>query len=89
LKRLELLTYTPRRKSRYYYLSVGLQASIIGYMISSFFAAVAYQWYVYYLTAYAVSLSRIYESQDVPAGGEAAGGEPLAGLQALPVEAGR
>jgi hypothetical protein len=31
-----------------YYLSIGVQASIIGYMVSSFFGAVAYQWYVYY-----------------------------------------
>jgi hypothetical protein len=89
LKRLELLTYAPRRRSRYYYLSVGLQASIIGYMISSFFAAVAYQWYVYYLTAYAVSLDRIYESQDAPAGGEETEGEQQADLPEMLVDPGR
>lgn len=43
-----------------YYLSVGLQASIAGYMVASFFGSVAYQWYIYYPVAFAVSLRRIY-----------------------------
>jgi hypothetical protein len=29
-------------------------------MVSSFFGAVAYQWYVYYLVGYAVCLHRLY-----------------------------
>jgi O-antigen ligase len=44
----------------FYYLSIGLQASIVGYMVSSFFAAVAYNWFIYYLIAYAVAFRRIY-----------------------------
>lgn len=44
----------------FYYLAVGLQASIVGFMVSSFFAAVAYNWFVYYLIAYAVAFRRIY-----------------------------
>jgi hypothetical protein len=44
----------------FYYLAIGLQASIIGYMVSSFFASVAYNWFIYYLIAYAVSFRRIY-----------------------------
>ncbi len=44
----------------YYYLAIGLQASIIGYMVSSFFASVAYNWFIYYLIAYAVALRRVY-----------------------------
>jgi O-antigen ligase len=44
-----------------YYLSIGVQASIIAYMVSSFFAPVAYNWYVYYLIAYAVCLRQIYQ----------------------------
>ena len=48
------------RPSRFYYLAIGLQASLIGYMVSSFFASVAYNWYVYYLVGYAVCLERIY-----------------------------
>jgi O-antigen ligase len=44
----------------FYYVSIGLQASIIGYMVSSFFASVAYNWFIYYLIAYAVAFRRIY-----------------------------
>ena len=31
-------------------------------MVASFFASVAYLWYIYYLVAYAVCLRRIYDS---------------------------
>ena len=64
LKRLwqiEKETFEVRHSSRYYYLAVGMQASLIAYMLSSFFASVAYHWYVYYLVAYAIALRRIYE----------------------------
>ncbi len=44
----------------FYYLAIGLQASIIGYMVSAFFASVAYNWFAYYLIAYAVAFRRIY-----------------------------
>ena len=44
----------------FYYLAIGLQASIVGYMVSSFFVAVAYNWFIYYLIAYAVAFRRIY-----------------------------
>ncbi|MGI8787733.1 MAG: O-antigen ligase family protein [Pyrinomonadaceae bacterium] len=44
----------------FYYLSIGLQASIVGYMVSGFFVAVAYNWFIYYLVAYAVAFRRIY-----------------------------
>jgi O-antigen ligase len=47
----------------FYYLSVGLQASLVAYMVGSFFASVAYNWYVYYLVAYAVALRRIYRTK--------------------------
>jgi O-antigen ligase len=45
----------------FYYLSIGLQASIVGFMVSSFFVSVAYNWFVYYLIAYAVAFRRIYQ----------------------------
>ncbi len=45
----------------FYYLSIGLQASIVGYMVSSFFVSVAYNWFIYYLIAYAVAFRRIYQ----------------------------
>jgi O-antigen ligase len=44
----------------FYYLAVGLQSSIIAYMVSSFFASVAYNWFIYYLIAYAVAFRRVY-----------------------------
>lgn len=44
-----------------YYLSIGVQASIAGYLVSSFFSSVAYHWYVYYPVAYAIGLRRIYQ----------------------------
>ena len=46
-----------------YYLTLGLQASFAGYMVSSFFASVAYQWHIYYLVGYAVALRRMYEAE--------------------------
>lgn len=48
---------------RFNYLAAGIQASLVGYMVSSFFASVAYLWYVYYLVGYAVCLGRIYSSE--------------------------
>lgn len=48
------------KRDWYYYVSIGLQASLVGYMVSSFFVSVAYNWYAFYLVAYAVSFRRIY-----------------------------
>lgn len=56
-------TFNGRANSRYYYLALGLQASLIAYMVTSFFLSVAFLWYVYYLVGYAVCLRRIYESE--------------------------
>jgi O-antigen ligase len=61
----------------FYYLSVGLQASIVAYLVSSFFASIAYNWFIYYLIAYAVAFRRVYQlekglSEEVKA-------EPFAG----------
>lgn len=60
LRLIERELYERNENSRYYYLAIGLQASLIGYMVSSFFAAVAYQWYIYYLVGYAICLRRVY-----------------------------
>jgi hypothetical protein len=62
LRRIEKETLESPEDRRYYYLSVGFQASLIGYMVSAFFAAVAYQWYAYYLVAFGVCLYRMYDS---------------------------
>jgi O-antigen ligase len=56
-------THNARANSKYYYLAIGLQASLLAYLVSSFFVSVAYLWYVYYLVAYAVCLRRLYESE--------------------------
>ncbi|HKR13137.1 MAG TPA: O-antigen ligase family protein [Pyrinomonadaceae bacterium] len=60
MRLIEKESYDQPERRRFYYLSIGLQASIIGFMFSSFFGAVAYQWYVYYLVAYAVCIHRLY-----------------------------
>lgn len=56
-------TFDAPKHSRFYFLGIGLQASLIAYMVSSFFASVAYLWYVFYLVGYAVCLRRLYESE--------------------------
>jgi O-antigen ligase len=56
-------TFETRGSSHYYYLAVGLQASLLGYMVASFFLSVSYVWYVYYLVAFAVCLRRLYEEE--------------------------
>lgn len=42
-----------------YYLSIALQASFVAYMVCTFFASVQYQWFVYYIAAYAMALRHI------------------------------
>lgn len=56
-------TLDARDHSHFYYMAVGLQAGLIGYLVSSFFLSVAYNWYVYYLVGYAVCLRRLYEAE--------------------------
>lgn len=53
--------YEENRHDWFYYLAIGFQASIAGFMVTSFFAAVAYNWFIYYLIAYAVGFRRIYQ----------------------------
>jgi O-antigen ligase len=63
LMKIEQEAADDKNNDRYYYLAIGLQASLIGYMVTSFFAHVAYQWYVYYLVAYAISIKTIFDSR--------------------------
>lgn len=87
LRRLRSIEQACIGKSReqryYYYLSVGLQASLIGYMISSTFLSVAHYWFIYHLVGYTVILRRIYQSETghivEPAGEE---NSPLNGMTA-------
>ncbi|HEY0174070.1 MAG TPA: O-antigen ligase family protein [Pyrinomonadaceae bacterium] len=55
-------TFEARKTSRFYYLAAGLAASLVAYMVASFFASVAYYWNVYYLVGYSVCLYRLYEA---------------------------
>lgn len=48
----------------FYYLSIGLQASFVSFWVASFFASVAYYWFIYYLVAYAVAFRRIYQVEN-------------------------
>lgn len=57
---IERTQYAAKSRDWFYFLSIGLQASIVGFMVASFFGSVAYLWYVYYLIAYAVAFRRIY-----------------------------
>lgn len=52
-----------QKKNWTYYLSIGLQASLVAYMIGSFFASVAYNWFAYYLVAYTIAVRRIYMTE--------------------------
>ena len=56
-------TFATRQESQFYYLALGLQASLIVFMVSSFFLSVAYAWNVYYLVGFAVCFRRIYEAE--------------------------
>jgi len=42
-----------------YFMSVGLQAALIAYLVCSFFSSSEYFWHLYYVVAYAVSLRSI------------------------------
>ncbi|MBS1794820.1 MAG: O-antigen ligase family protein [Acidobacteria bacterium] len=57
---IERILFAREEHDWFYYMSIGLQASIVAYMVSSFFVAVAYNWFIYYLIAYAVAFRRIY-----------------------------
>jgi putative inorganic carbon (HCO3(-)) transporter len=60
LRKLERLVLGSSENRSLYFLTIGVYASIVGYMVSSFFGPVAYNWYVYYPIAYAICLRRIY-----------------------------
>ncbi|HEY0386693.1 MAG TPA: O-antigen ligase family protein, partial [Pyrinomonadaceae bacterium] len=78
MREIERETYDERRKYRTYYLAVGLQASLLSYMVSSFFASVAYQWYIYYLVGYALCLYRLHEAHGDAASAQEAAAQTAA-----------
>ncbi len=60
LREIEAETFDKPDMRKFHYWSIGIQASIVAYMVSSFFGAVAYQWYIYYIVGYAVAMRRLY-----------------------------
>jgi len=63
LKKLQEESAAEKRHSRFYYLSIGLQASMIGGMVSTYFLSVAYEGYMYSLVGYAICLRGLYYLQ--------------------------
>jgi len=91
LRLLEQATGAIKRRPQTYYLSLGLQASLVGYIVVSAFASVAYQWYLYYLVAYTVCLRRISagvaeDSTLTSNSKEKSGGHWLKGQASIPPE---
>lgn len=87
LKKLQDESAAEKRHSRFYYLSIGLQASLIGGMVSTFFLSVAYEGYMYSLVSYAICLRGLYYLEpDVarPARGWLTGTGASLTLEALP-----
>ena len=65
LYRIEKQTLARLTKSEkeLYWLSVSIQASLIAYMVCSFFSSIQYLWYLYYTAAYAVALRQIHYAE--------------------------
>ena len=68
LRKIEAETFDDPQKRRFHYWSIGIQTSIVAYMVASFFGAVAYHWYIYYIVGYAVALRRLYYVEQVKNG---------------------
>jgi O-antigen ligase len=49
------------------YLSISIQAAFAAYLVCSFLASLQYQWYLYYLIAYAIALRKVYDAATVAA----------------------
>ena len=69
LRKIESDSYQRPDKRKFHAWSIGVQASILAYMVSSFFGSVAYQWYIYYLVGYAVAIRRLYYLHSLSASG--------------------
>src|SRR5262245_53645105 len=65
LARIERETLTPRNRGELNmkYLSIGLQAALVAYIVNSFFLSIQYLWYIYYAAGYAVALRQIYAAE--------------------------
>jgi len=77
LRRVQTETMNLPDKSRQYYLAIGLQASLVGYVVGSFFLSVAFEWFVYFIVGYAICLSRMCESKVLSAATKETGKQTL------------
>lgn len=66
LARIERETYANRLRSKYYGLAIGLEASMVAFIITSFFISVAFNWNLYYLVGFSICLRRLYETNELP-----------------------
>lgn len=64
LSAIERTQFAEEKTDWFFYVSIGLQASFAAYFVSTFFAAVAYNWFIYYLIAYAVGFRRVYQLEN-------------------------
>jgi len=48
------------------FLTIGVQAAILAYVICSFFASIEYLWYLYYTAGYAIALRKIRAGEAAP-----------------------
>lgn len=67
LKRIAKRTedYKRPQDREIYLLTIGIHATIIGYIVCSFFASYQYFWYLYYPIAYAIAVRRLAGSEQV------------------------
>jgi hypothetical protein len=49
-------------------MALALRASLLAYMVGSFFGSVAYQWYLYYIAGFAIALRQIADAAAIAAG---------------------
>ncbi len=69
LKRIERETASREDSRELYYMSIGMQAALVAYIVCSFFASIEYLWYLYYLVAYAVAIRGLREAAQLQATG--------------------
>ena len=77
LAAIERQLFANKETNWLYYMAIGVQGSIVAYMVASFFGAVAYNWFLYYPIAYAVCLRRIYRASQLEKGIEVEGEKRL------------
>jgi hypothetical protein len=69
--RITKRSWRARRYRKVWLLAIAIQTSLVAYVVGSFFASMAFHWYVYYPAAFAVCLQQLLIRADrLPAQGE-------------------